>query len=142
MAPVKWDFYNDLMTLKEKINHLFDDSMMRGRLPVSGSAAAWSPAVDAWETDSAFVVTAEVPGVLERSIDVRFKDGMLSLRGTREMEPRQGAPIFHRLERFYGAFYRSLAISGPVDAQRMSVRCSQGLLTISLPKKKKRQKTP
>lgn len=139
MAPAKWDFYKDLLTLRERINGLFDDSMMRGRMPLGApDEPAWSPPVDAWETDSEVFVTAELPGVDPKDVDVRVDGRTLTLRGFREMASKPGNSTFHRLERYYGAFYRSIQIPESAGPDRMQVSYDGGVLSIRLAKRKRR----
>jgi HSP20 family protein len=139
MSPAKWDFYNDLLALRERINGLFDDNIVRGRMPFGAPAEpAWAPPVDAWETDSEVVVAAEIPGVDEKSVEVRVEGRTLTLRGIREMASKPANSTFHRLERYYGAFYRSIQIPESAGPAKMSVSYDGGVLSIRLSKRKRK----
>ena len=138
MPSSRWDLLHDLMTLRDRINQLFDDSMMRGRaIPVDlYSAGTWAPPVDAWENEKEIVLTAEVPGVGVKEIDVRVEGDSLSLRGVREVDQSLGQGTFHRMERSYGAFFKSFVLPDTVDAKSITATCSAGVLRVRLPKRK------
>ncbi|MBI5528968.1 MAG: Hsp20/alpha crystallin family protein [Deltaproteobacteria bacterium] len=138
MPSSRWDLFHDLMTLRDRINQLFDDSMMRGRsLPMElYSAGTWSPPVDAWENEKEIVLTAEVPGVDVKEIDLRVEGDSLSFKGVREVDPGLGQGTFHRMERSYGAFFKSFVLPDSVDAKGITAACNAGVLRVRLPKRK------
>jgi HSP20 family protein len=108
MPQDKWDLFYDLLALRERINQLFDDSITRGKMSTGiQDGGAWQPPVDAWETDHEIVLTAEVPGVDVQEIDVKLEGGALSFKGVSEVDAGGGQAVFHRMERSYGAFFRS-----------------------------------
>ena len=138
MPQGKWDLFYDLLTLRERINQLFDDSMMRGKAPLDmNPGGAWQPPVDAWESEHEIVITAEVPDVDVKDIDVKLEHGVLSFRGESAVDPRDGQAVFHRMERPHGAFFRSFNLPDAVDPERITADCIAGVLRIRLPKHKK-----
>lgn len=110
--------------------------------------AAPSPSVtdlalrlDVGETDKAYTVKADLPGVEERDVEVTLNDGVLTLSGEKRHEAETEGKVFHRIERSYGSFRRSLAL--PVDADENAIRAAMknGVLAIEIGKKKLPEKT-
>jgi len=93
------------------------------------------PTVDIFETDDDIVVTAELPGLEKDQVGVEYKDGILTLRGERNLEREVKEESYHRMERSYGAFHRSFTLPGTVDEEKISARMKNGVLEIHLPKK-------
>lgn len=136
MPQDKWDLFYDLLALRERINQLFDESLMRGKAAADLQAGgAWQPPVDAWETADEIVVTAEIPGVDVRDIDVKIEGGALSIRGASEVDAGNGKATFHRMERAHGAFFRSFNLPESVNPDGISAICSAGILRVRLPKR-------
>jgi HSP20 family protein len=92
------------------------------------------PPADIHETDNDLVVTADLPGIDPKSIDVRVENNVLSITGERKFEQNQDNGNVHRLERMYGAFARSFTLSMPVDAEKIQASYKDGVLRITLPK--------
>lgn len=93
----------------------------------------WVPAADMAETDAHYRITLEAPGLDTKSLDIRFQDGMLRVRGTKEKESEEGE-CCHCSERFNGAFERHFSIPGAVDADRIDAVYKDGILKLTLPK--------
>jgi HSP20 family protein len=96
----------------------------------------WMPAVDINETNDALILTAELPGMTEKNVVVEFEDGVLTLRGEKEEERKQGNGDrkFHLYERTYGAFRRSFTFPRTIDAEKITAAFKDGVLTVTLPK--------
>ena len=138
MPQDKWDLFYDLLALRERINQLFDDSLTRGKISADlHDGGAWQPPVDAWETDSEIVLTAEVPGVDVQEIDVKLEGGSLSFKGASEVDAGGGQAVFHRMERSYGAFFRSFNLPETVDPEGITASCTAGVLRVRLPKRRR-----
>ena len=113
---------------------LFQDTVNRV-LTESASGRPWLPAVDIVETENELVLKADVPGVALEQIDIRMENGTLTLKGERKADNYAQNKGFHRVERSYGAFARSFSLPDSVDAEKVSASYSNGVLTITLPKK-------
>ncbi|GJQ12861.1 hypothetical protein GpartN1_g4652.t1 [Galdieria partita] len=99
----------------------------------------WSPRVDLIEKEDAFLVKAEVPGVPRENIKVDLKGDILSVSGEKadekkSDEEREGT-VFHRMERSYGKFERSIRLPKQIDKQGIKASCKDGILTVTVPKK-------
>jgi HSP20 family protein len=137
MALIRWtDPFRDLAAMREQMNRLFEEHLVRGRAGEEGMASGlWSPSVDIFETKDAICVRAELPGVEKDAVSVEVKDGVLTLRGERKHEKEVGEENYHRIERTYGAFHRAFTLPSSVDEARVTARMKDGVLEVDLPKK-------
>jgi HSP20 family protein len=125
----------DLLGLQERMNRLFEESLARERPDEPGvAAAAWSPAVDVYETESSYVVEVEVPGLLREDVEVRADVRELTVRGERRARAPERPEAFQRMERSYGAFQRAFRFERQVVPERVAADLRDGLLRIELPK--------
>ncbi|HSZ91680.1 MAG TPA: Hsp20/alpha crystallin family protein [Acetobacteraceae bacterium] len=93
-----------------------------------------SPAVDITEDDGNYKVTAELPGMTEKEIEVVVSGDMLTLKGEKKEEKEQKEKNFYLSERSYGSFQRSFCVPEGVDRNKIAADFSKGVLTISMPK--------
>ena len=94
----------------------------------------WRPAVDVRETDTAYEVTAELPGLSKKDVEITFENGVLTFKGERQFEESSDEGNFHRLERRYGSFSRSFVLPTEVETEKVDATFESGVLTIKLPK--------
>jgi HSP20 family protein len=99
-----------------------------------------APSVDVTEDDKAFKITAELPGLEEKNIDVSVSGDMLTFKGEKHYEKDEKDKNRHVSERAYGSFQRSFALPGGVDRDKITADLSKGVLTITLPKTAEAQK--
>jgi HSP20 family protein len=99
-----------------------------------GDTSLWAPRVDISETDKAFVVKADLPGVEPKDVDVSVHDGILTLKGEKREQREEKQENFHRMERFVGQFFRSIPLSAGADEGNVNATTTKGVLTISIPK--------
>ncbi|MHB8093716.1 MAG: Hsp20/alpha crystallin family protein, partial [Candidatus Aminicenantales bacterium] len=85
MAIIRWDPFRDMVTLREKMNRLFEDTVTARGEDKEMITSSWSPAVDIYETENELVLSAEVPGIDEKDIEIKIDDGTLSIRGERKL---------------------------------------------------------
>jgi HSP20 family protein len=93
-----------------------------------------TPNVDVAETDKAFEITAELPGMTEQNIDVSLSDGVLTLKGEKKEEKEQKEKGYYLSERRYGSFQRSFRLPDGVDENKIEANFEKGVLKITLPK--------
>ena len=121
-----------LTSFHREIDRLFDDffrSPTLGNFAGTGGMTSW-PSVEVKETDREVLVTAEVPGMKEKDIELLLDNGMLTIRGDRKGEKdEQGYS-----ERWYGRFERRLALPSAIDEEHCKAEFHDGLLTVTLPK--------
>jgi HSP20 family protein len=94
----------------------------------------WMPALDVAETEEEVIVKAEVPGMDVKDIDITLTDGLLTIRGERKLENEDKKENYHRLERQFGSFSRSLKVGAEVKAEAIEADYKDGVLTVTLPK--------
>lgn len=133
MAIIRWDPFKDVVTLRDKMNRLFEDAARGEEKDMITSS--WSPAVDIYETEGELILSAEIPGVDEKDIEIKIEDNTLSIKGERRFEKETREENYHRIERSYGSFYRSFSLPGTVDQEHIEARHEAGVLKIHMPKK-------
>ena len=111
---------------------LFDD-FWEGRMSNGDSRPL--PALDVIEDDDAVTVAVEVPGMRKEDVNVQFDNGVLTVSGEKKSESEEKGRSFHRLERRYGAFTRSLTLPSCVDCDAATAEAHDGVLRITLPKR-------
>lgn len=94
----------------------------------------WWPRIDLSETDAALVVKAEIPGVEAKDIQVSLQDQVLTVKGEKRQEKEEKDEQYHRVERSYGSFARTVTLPATVDPEKVTADFKDGLLTITLPK--------
>ena len=117
------------LRLHQEMNRLFDD-VFRGFAAPTAWNSQW-PSLEVEETDAGYRITAELPGVDEKDVEICFSDGVLTLRGEKRSESRDKGR--HVTERYYGRFERQIAL-GDVDDAKATATFNKGLLTIELPR--------
>ncbi len=94
-----------------------------------------APAVDIVEKDNAYVVTAELPGMDEKDIEVKLANGGLTIKGVKQEEKEEKRKGYHLHERHFGSFERCFTVPEGVDPDKIEASFKKGLLTVTLPKK-------
>lgn len=122
-----------LMGMRERMKRMFDDAE-REAACADRSNVGWSPAVDIHDEGSRFLLTAEVPGVLEGDIDLQVVGDSLVLSGERIPNTGEKVICYHRVERPEGPFRRVFRLPDEVDAQLIRAECRDGVLRVELPK--------
>ena len=136
MSITRWDPWGDIVSLREAMNNLLEESFVR---PRQGQGVAGAPAglaLDVRETPEAFVVTASVPGVPAENVDITILGDMLRIRGERREEREEGGQNERWLlrERRFGSFERTVSLPTAVKADAATADFKDGVLTITLPK--------
>lgn len=120
-----------VFTLQREMNRLFDDIFRDFEVPLwSGARGSW-PQIEVEETETGYRVTAELPGLEDKDVEVLVQDGVLTLRGEKRAERQDRGRGFS--ERVYGRFERRLALDG-VDEDQVKASFRNGLLTITAAK--------
>ena len=94
----------------------------------------WTPPFDVSETEGEVIVKAEIPGMKVEDIDITLTDGLLTIKGERKMEKEDKQEDYHRIERHFGTFSRSLNLGLKVKADGIDADYKDGVLTVTLPK--------
>jgi HSP20 family protein len=105
-------------------------------------ADVWRPLANITETDREYLVKAELPEVRKEDIDVSVSDGVLTLRGERKYEKKEGEGDDLLVESFYGTFSRSFSLPENVDTTKIAAECKDGVLRVHIPKTAERKSKP
>lgn len=133
MAIQKWRPFGMLSSLQKDINRLFESTWPWHRDDVEEGVMA--PALDVSEDKENVYVTADLPGVEEKDIKLNLQDGILTLSGEKREDKETKEKNFHRIERSYGSFSRSLPLPCQVIAEKAVAKFKNGVLNVTLPKK-------
>jgi HSP20 family protein len=119
------------MTLREAMDHLFDDAFTR---PLS-IRDGWSvPAIDMYQTDDELVVKASIPGFKAENVQISITGDVLTLRGEVKQEDEKNEKAWHIREQRWGSFERSVALPTQVVADKAKAEFENGILIVTLPK--------
>lgn len=135
MTIVRYDPFGSLNKLHNELNRLFQESQSTDDDQSQVVTGAWSPAVDIKEQADCYVITADVPGVDPKEIEVTLEEGVLSLKGERSTHEDTERPGFKRIERAHGTFYRRFSLPDGVDTTQVKAHSAHGVLTIEVPKR-------
>jgi HSP20 family protein len=135
----RWDPFQDLRSAQEEmaqLNPMLAQAL--GLLAQQGSSraetTAWAPALDISERKDAYLVTVELPGVEAEDLEITLEDGLLTIQGERHSTQESSEQQFHRVERRYGAFRRSITLPAQVRAEQIEASFENGVLQIVVPK--------
>lgn len=131
----QWNPLQDLMVLQDRMNRLFEDATQRRtQAEPAGDEferADWTPASDIYETESAYLIAMDLPGINREALEIDIDDNRLIVKGTRVInESKQ-----HRTERPRGKFLRTFSVPGSVDQGKIGAEYKEGVLQIRLPKR-------
>jgi HSP20 family protein len=133
----RWDPFQDLRSAQEEMAQM--SPMLAHALGLYGQqgssrATAWAPALDISERKDAYLVTVELPGVEADDLQITLDDGLLTIQGERYFAHDSSEQHFHRVERRYGAFRRSITLPAHVIAEGIQASVDNGVLQILVPK--------
>ena len=138
MTLVRYEPWGMLNQLRRDMDRMYQ-SQNEGEESTAVATSAWVPAVDIKETDDAFEIHADIPGVDPKDIDVHMENGVLTIKGERESEKKEEKEGFKRVEREWGSFYRRFSLPDTADGEKFSAKSRHGVLEITIPKQEKIQ---
>jgi HSP20 family protein len=134
-------YVEELARLRDRLHAVLDTALLRS--PFAGGAGApaggWAPAVDVVETDAAYVLSVEIPGVAREDVELSADGRVLEVSGARP-QPADGS--FALMERSYGAFRRTFELPAPIDSDAVSAELVAGVLTVTVPKRTAGRRVP
>jgi len=143
MLRTQWDPFEDLRSAQDEVNPM-NHQMMRSLFAqalgqrqgaaATSTPAAWAPALDISERKDAYLVTVELPGVKLDDLEITLEGGLLTIQGERYFGHDSSEEQFHRVERRYGAFRRSITLPAHVQADAVHATFEDGVLQIMVPK--------
>lgn len=129
----RWEPFRDMLTLREAMDRLFQESFVR---PTSAmlSAARGTIPVDVAESGDSYEVSATIPGIKPENVEITVHNNVLTMRGESAGEEQRKEQNYIMHERHSASFSRSITLPGPVDAEHAHARYEHGVLTLTLPK--------
>jgi len=144
-----WRPFEDLRREIDRLFEDFDGGFFRSPfrrsafdvMPFWGREPAWpaAPAVDFTDTGKAYEITAELPGIDEKNVDVKVANGVLTIKGEKQEEKEEKKKDYYLRERNFGSFERAFQLPDGVDGDKIEANFKKGVLTVSLPKKPEAQ---
>ncbi|MFA6716669.1 MAG: Hsp20/alpha crystallin family protein [Victivallales bacterium] len=135
-------YYNPFLDLQKQMNDLFgtffDDSS--SLLAAPDKCGAFTPKFEISETDKGIDVSAEMPGMEEKDIDISIENNILSIAGEKRFEEEKKEKNYHLTERSYGSFKRSFSLPDGIAVDKVGAKFNNGVLTMHLPKTEEAKK--
>lgn len=129
-----WSLLRDI---QGEVNNLLDRGLTTPSDLSEVETSQWSPRVDIKEEADKFIITADLPGVNPKEIEISMDGQVLTLKGERKLERKVNEEKYSRVERFSGMFYRRFTLPDHVDAERIQAKSKHGVLEICIPKKER-----
>jgi HSP20 family protein len=134
MAIVRWEPLREFATLQNEMNRLFGTVFDAPAPGNGGTMRRWMPAMDLVESESHFVLTADLPGLSEEDVNIEVEDRVLTVSGERKAAHEVTKEGYHRVERAFGTFSRSLTLPEGINAESVEASFDRGVLEIRIPK--------
>lgn len=132
---VRWEPFNEMVSLRDAVNRLFEDSFIRpDAWPMPLEGASWNVPMDVIQTKDNVIVKLAAPGVKPEDIDISVVSGTLTIKGETKSEERFEEASYLRKERRFGTFQRSLSLPVSVASDKAKAEFENGVLTLTLPK--------
>jgi HSP20 family protein len=128
----RWDPVQEMMTLREAMSQLFEDSFVRPTVARSGQA--FVPALDLSESADGFVVEASLPGLKPEDLEITVENNVLTIKGETRRENEENKRNYHRVERSFGSFQRTIGLPSTVKADQIKASLNNGILRLDIPK--------
>jgi len=136
MLLTRYEPWNAMRQLQNEMSRVFDSAVTGAEDGSNVVTSRWTPAVDIKENSEQFVITADIPGVEPKDIEVTMENGVLTIKGERRLEARdEGDNGYRRVERAYGSFYRRFTLPDTADAEAIAASGKHGVLEVVIPKR-------
>jgi HSP20 family protein len=141
MALIRWEPARELYSVQNDLNRLFS-TFFDSPTPGNGRRAAvrsWIPAMDVVENETEYVLRADLPGLTEGDVNAELDDNILRISGERKSESEESKDGYHRVERSFGRFARSLRVPEGVTADGIQANFDNGVLEVHVQKPEQRK---
>ena len=134
-VPIRRDEESPFVSLRREMDSLFDN-FFRGfdMEPFESRLGGFSPRIDVTEDGKKIKISAELPGMDEKDIDLSIQNDMLTIKGEKKEEKEDKGKDYYRMERSYGSFVRTIPLPVEVDTAKVEAKFKKGVLSITLPK--------
>ncbi len=134
MSIMRWEPFSELMSLRDAMDRLFEDSFVRPRAGWLAPTLEGDLALDMYETDNDLVITAALPGAAPEDVDITITGDTLAIKAEIKEEEDVKRDCYYCQERRFGRLSRSVSLPIPVQADKAEARFKDGVLTLTLPK--------
>jgi HSP20 family protein len=136
-TSVNFPLFREMEEMSDRLNRLFGTWTRPngGKEPLT--VVDWTPSVDIQETETEYLVKAELPEIKREDVKVTVENGILTLQGERKHEKEEKGRKFHRVERSYGTFLRTFTVPSDTDEAKVVADFKEGILRVHLPKTEK-----
>ena len=134
MALIRWEPARELGTFQSDVNRFFNSFFDTPTSAHGTAVRRWVPATDLVETETDFVLRADLPGLSESDVNIEFDDNVLTISGERKSEQEERKAGYYRVERSFGSFRRTLALPEGVDGESIRATFDKGVLEVTVPK--------
>ena len=136
MLLTRYEPWSAMRQLQNEMSRMFDNAVAGAEDGSNVVTSRWAPAVDIREDTERFVITADVPGVDPKDIELTMENGVLTIKGERKLETKdEGDNGYRRVERVYGSFHRRFTLPDTADAEAISASGRHGVLEVAIPKR-------
>eukprot|EP00027_Filamoeba_sp_ATCC50430_P000945 CAMPEP_0168554936 /NCGR_PEP_ID=MMETSP0413-20121227/8055_1 /TAXON_ID=136452 /ORGANISM="Filamoeba nolandi, Strain NC-AS-23-1" /LENGTH=156 /DNA_ID=CAMNT_0008585729 /DNA_START=32 /DNA_END=498 /DNA_ORIENTATION=+ len=136
--PFGFDALPEMKRMQRQIDELLG-ALSESKGENKEIVGAWKPSCDIKETDKEYVLHAELPGVSKDDINIEVHEGVLTISGEKKKTKKESNEKFHRVERSYGKFVRSMTVPEELSADQIKARYENGVLEVTIPKPPKKE---
>ena len=129
----RWDPFSDMLSLREAMNQLFEGSVVPPSLTRRGQGG-FVPPLDLSETADGYLVEVAAPGLKPEDVQITLENNVLTIKGELRQESEDKQRNYHRVERRYGAFQRTITLPSTVKADAIKAELNNGILRLHIPK--------
>jgi HSP20 family protein len=129
----RWDPFNDMLTLREAMSQLFEESYVSPGVSRRGQGG-FVPALDLSETADGYLVELVAPGLKPEDLQITLENNVLTIKGELRQETKNKQRNYHRVERRYGGFQRTIALPSTVKSDAIKAELNDGILRLEIPK--------
>jgi HSP20 family protein len=140
MALIKWNPSRELLDMEREFNRMFRNLTNRfgfgngDDIDREYENTVWSPLSDIFEDKDNYLLTMDLPGIRKEDVKISYVDGQLNISGERKQEKESKNGTYHRVERNYGKYFRTVALPKKIKEDKIDAEFKDGQLTITVPK--------
>ena len=134
MSIIRWEPLRELSSLQSEMNRLFNTVVDNPTATSGAPLRRWIPAMDLVEGPDHFVLRADLPGMKQEDVSIEFEDNVLTISGERKSQHEERKEGFHRVERAFGSFSRTLTLPKGIDPEAINAGFADGVLEVRIPK--------
>ncbi len=134
MSIIRWEPLRELSSLQSEMNRLFNTVVDNPNATSGAPLRRWIPAMDLVEGPDRFLLRADLPGMKQEDVSIEFEDNVLTISGERKSQHEERNEGFHRVERAFGAFSRTLTLPKGIDPEAITAGFADGVLEVRIPK--------